>query len=111
MQSILTFEMNKRVQSQDILFDFYVPPGLALLRMFSLHEFQNFRIFQNFLYLIIAYHKNTFVCLNTAITRINKTETITENTNNNKHDEEPLFGLILHAALCNVALKNFHLAS
>ena len=49
------------------------------------HQYMNF---SEFLYLIIAYHKNTFVCLNTAITRINKTETSAENTNSNKHDEK-----------------------
>ena len=48
------------------------------------HEFR----ISEFLNLTIAYHKNTFVCLNAAITRINKTETSSENTYSNKHDEK-----------------------
>ena len=52
---------------------------LLHLNLFSSYLYQK-RIseFSKVLYLMIAYHKNKFVCLNTAITRINKTETSTE---------------------------------
>ena len=74
-------------------------------------EFQNFRI-SEFLYLIMAYHKNTFVCLNTAITRINKTETSTGNTNSNKHDEkyavdESYFGCYKSCLIWSTLFRHF----